>query len=144
VIGDGGNKYVIATLSELLDLWDSKADTNGYKNRVYVLGDELVGDSTAGWNYYGGGVRVEPSRAFAGLLKSTNIPADSFKLYFDASIGNTISTAGVSNVSVLLGGGINAAVTSSGSVSWHPFQAKWLRRGGTNYGVLSTEIVAKW
>lgn len=139
-----GHSDLASEIDYTFDVMDSGADTSGNKNRLYLLGDDVVAVSTFGYNYYGAGVRFDPSKSLAAALKKTNIPVDSFKVYVDATAGNAIPSSGSSLVSFHVGIGAKVALTSSGSVSWDLAQAKLFRVGSKNYATISTNVSAHW
>jgi len=144
VVRGNGHTDVATEIDYTLDTVDSSADASGYRNRLYLLGDDVVAVSTFGYNYYGAGVRFDPSKSLAAAFKKTNIPADSFKVYVDATAGNAIPSSGSSLISFHVGIGAKVALTSSGSVSWDLAQAKLFRVGSKNYVTVSTNVSAHW
>lgn len=128
-----------AGLNQTFDLKDSKPDANGYMNSFYLLGQELPAGPTAGFNYYGAGAQYVPSKTLAGLLKSTNIPADSFKVFVRGSVGEFLPITSKGFITGWVGAGASVALNQSGSISWNPVQVGWMNPGAWT---ISSSILA--
>ena len=111
-----------------IDLKDSTADTNGYVNSLYLGGLGRI-YPTAGFDTYAGYAEYVPTKTLASLIKSTNIPADSFRVYVRGGLGETIPDNGNSFVTGFAGAGVDYAITSSGSVVWNTVYAEWQNPG---------------
>lgn len=136
-----GNWYAGTVVSEKLDVKDSAADTNGYVNSFYALGEEKVFSSTSGFNYFGGGFELVPTKTLAAFLKNTNIPADSFRVYASGTVGNVIQTIGSSYLSGSVNAGASYALNQNGTIVWNTVQGGW-QNPGIFY--VSTGLQAIW
>ena len=70
-----------------------------------------------------------PTKTLAKLIKGTNIPADSLRMYVRGGIGETIPDAGNPFLTGFAGAGLDYAITSSGSVVWNTVYAEWQNPG---------------
>ena len=111
-----------------VDLKDSAADSNGYVNSLYIGGLGRI-YSSAGFDTYAGYGEFVPTKTLAALIKGTNIPADSFRVYVRGGIGETIPSVGSPFVTGFAGAGASIAITSSGSVVWETVYAEWQNPG---------------
>ncbi len=124
-----GNWYAGTVINQKLDVKDSKSDANGYVDSLYVLGEQKLLGPTAGFNYYGGGFEVVPTKTLASFLKFTNIPADSFRVFARGTVGNTVPTVGNAYLTGSADAGLRMAITRSGSVVWNTVEAGWQNPG---------------
>ncbi|MGA9068959.1 MAG: hypothetical protein WB424_01815 [Terracidiphilus sp.] len=102
---------------------------------LFLEGKELIA-SQAGFNAYTGGFKIQPD--LSKLLKKTNVPPNTFGVYFDASGGAGMIDAGSSHFSLIVGGGIE--YRSSSTLSWNPLQVQYVRFGNQNAAVVSTGL----
>jgi hypothetical protein len=123
-----GGWYAGSTETASLDIKDSAADSNGYVNSVYVGAFGRLYEA-GGFTSYGGYGQYTPTKTLAALIKATNIPADSFRVYVRGGIGETIPTVGSPFVTGFAGAGASLAITSSGSVVWNTVYAEWQNPG---------------
>jgi hypothetical protein len=134
-----GTWYAGSIINQTLDVKDSTSDNNGYVNSFYLLGEQEIFTSTAGFNYYGGGFKYVPTKTLSSLLKGSNIPADSFRIFVRGSVGNVVPTVGSTYLTGVVGVGASYAVTRSGSIVWNTVQAGW-QNPGTFYISTGGEI----
>lgn len=124
-----GSWYAGTTETAGIDVKDSTADSSGYVNSLYIgaLGRLY---SAGGFNSYGGYGEYVPTKTLAAFIKSTNIPADSFRVYFRGGVGETIPTgAGSPFVTGFAGGGASIAINTSGTIVWDTVYAEWQNPG---------------
>ena len=107
-----------------VDVLDSTADTDGYVNSLYAGGLARI-YTAAGFETYGVYAQYVPTKSFAKLVKKTNIPTDSLRVYVRAGIGSTVPDTGNAFVTGFAGGGASYAITSSGSVVWNTIYGEY-------------------
>ena len=110
------------------DVKDSAADSNGYVNSIY-LGALARNYGTAGFSTYGGYAEYVPTKFIASVLKSTNIPADSFRVYLRGGAGSTVPAVGNTFLTGFMGAGADVAINSCGSVVWNAIYGEWQNPG---------------
>jgi hypothetical protein len=110
------------------DVKDSAADSNGYVNSIY-LGALARNYGTAGFSTYGGYADYVPTKFVASVLKSTNIPTDSFRVYLRGGAGSTVPAVGNTFLTGFMGAGADVAINSSGSVVWNAIYGEWQNPG---------------
>jgi hypothetical protein len=110
------------------DAKDSTADTNGYVNSLYVGGLGRLYQS-AGFTTYGGYAEYVPTKTLAWLVKSTNLPADSLRVYARGGVGETLPTVGSPFITGFGGVGASIALNTSGSIVWDTFYVEWQNPG---------------
>ena len=110
------------------DLKDSSPGTNGYVDSLFVGGMSRE-YGTAGFSTYGGYAEYVPTKTLAAFIKSTNIPADSFRVYARGGLGTTVPSVGNSFLTGYAGAGVSVAVNQSGSVVWDTAYFEWQNPG---------------
>jgi len=111
-----------------IDLKDSLAGTNGYVDSLFVGGMSRE-YGAAGFSTYGGYAEYVPTKTLASFIKSTNIPADSFRVYARGGLGTTVPAVGKSFFTGFAGAGVSVAVNQSGSVVWDTAYFEWQNPG---------------
>ncbi len=139
------NWYAVPLVYQTVDVKDWTPDANGYVNSLAVRGDEMDASATAGFKYFGGGFQFTPTRTLASLVKSTNIPADSVRIYFRGTVGSFIPNAGTSHITGNFGAGGSVALNQSGTIVWNTIEGGCLMNT-VNYCVpyVSSGFTGTW
>lgn len=127
--GTWGTGNLTTESFDLLDFGKTKTE------HLFVEGKELIG-AQSGINAYTGGIKFQPD--LSKLLAKTNVPADTFGIYFSASGGGGTFSTGGAHAAYMVGGGIE--YRSSSTLSWNPLQVQYVRIGNQNAAVISTGL----
>jgi hypothetical protein len=126
-------EWMAATLvGQQFDLLDFGAKKT---NHLSLVGNELIAPG-ANFNAYLGGIRYDPD--LSGPLAKTNVPAGTFGMYLEGSVGNGVPSSGGSHISFLAGGGVKYRATAS--LSWNALQAQYVRFGSQQGAILSSGL----
>jgi len=124
---------------ETFDVKDSTAGPTGYVNSLYLLGEQQIGSSTAGFNYEGAGAEFVPTKWLAKLVSGTNLPADSLRVFVGGTMGVLQPNLGKNFFTGNAYAGASIALNQSGSIVWTTYQIGWMNPGIVQ---MSTAIAA--